>query len=66
MASGLQDEILSWYKPEIGPRLKPDIRNFIERYCGLAEDEVEDRLYSIVRPPFLVLRRGKFSPVGTG
>lgn len=40
-----------WYKPNIGPRLKPVIRRVYETWSGLSGDELIDHLHYIVGTP---------------
>ena len=37
-----------WYKPDIGPRLKPAIEQVYKEWSGLAEDELVIHLHKIV------------------
>ena len=37
-----------WYKPEIGPRLKPAMLDFYKTYVGLTGDALIDHLHNIV------------------
>ena len=39
----------SWYKADIGPRLKPATRELYKNYSGLADEEVVPHLHAIVR-----------------
>ena len=38
-----------WYKPNIGPRLKPVIKTVYETWSGLTGDVLLDHLHCIVR-----------------
>ena len=44
---------LPWYKPEIGPRLKPVTKDVYERWSGLSGDELKTHLHIIVCSPIL-------------
>jgi len=37
-----------WYRTEIGPRLKPSVREFYKNYVKLEGKELLDHLYAIV------------------
>jgi hypothetical protein len=39
-----------WYRAEIGPRLKPSVRDFYKSYVKLEGQELLGHLYSIVSP----------------
>ena len=39
---------LPWYKPEIGPRLKPRARKLFEIYSGINPNDLEEHLHTIV------------------
>ena len=38
-----------WYKPDIGPRLKPKTRKLFETWSGLAGDDLIAHLHHVVR-----------------
>ena len=40
-----------WYRPTIGPRIRPPTRVLFEEYCGLSGPGLESHLYSIVCQP---------------
>jgi hypothetical protein len=42
----------TWYRAEIGPRLKPSAREFYKNYVKLEGNELLDHLYAIVRLNF--------------
>lgn len=37
-----------WYKSDIGPRLKPEVRSFYEEYTGKSGDALIEHLYAVV------------------
>jgi len=39
---------LPWYRKELGPRLKPNMRKLFDEYSKVPSEEVEDHLYEFV------------------
>lgn len=39
-----------WYRAEIGPRLRPSVKEFYKNYVKLEGQELLDHLYAIVSP----------------
>ena len=54
-----------WYKQDIGPRLKPAMRDLYKNYSGLADDEIIPHLHAIVRslkPPSSTFPMPRLTP----
>lgn len=47
-AMGKDPRSLPWYRPQIGARLKPRVRELFVEYVGLPPDEVESHILAIV------------------
>lgn len=48
MAIEAETQALPWYRPQIGPRLKPRTRELFEVYSKVDSDDIETHLHAIV------------------